>query len=58
MFPDRVAGTIEDLTLALADSAGLKLNMVHYNAHVDLPPQETDDSHDQHLTPSSRVEGG
>nr|WP_166363426.1 short chain dehydrogenase [Pseudomonas akapageensis] len=58
VFPDRVAGTIRDLTLTLADGARLKLNKVRYNAQVDLPTQGTDDRQVQHLTPTSRVEVG
>lgn len=37
VFPDRVAGSIEDLTLILADGARLKLNKVRFNAPVDPP---------------------
>ena len=40
VFPNRVVGTIEDLTLMLADGARLKLNQVRYNAQVDLSTQE------------------
>ncbi|QAY93332.1 SDR family oxidoreductase [Pseudomonas sp. ACM7] len=39
VFPNRVAGTIEDLTLTLADGARLKLNQVRYTAQVDPPTQ-------------------
>ncbi|VVO44857.1 SDR family oxidoreductase [Pseudomonas fluorescens] len=43
VFPDRVAGTIEDLTLTLIDGARLKLNKLRYNAQVDLPSSEVRD---------------
>ncbi|WP_439958756.1 SDR family oxidoreductase [Pseudomonas silesiensis] len=43
VFPDRVAGTIEDLTLTLIDGARLKLNKVRYNAPVDLSSSEARD---------------
>jgi NAD(P)-dependent dehydrogenase (short-subunit alcohol dehydrogenase family) len=39
VFPNRVAGTIEDLTLTMADGACLKLNQVRYNAQEDPPTQ-------------------
>lgn len=37
VFPDRLAGSIEDLTLTLADGARLKLNKVRFNAPLDSP---------------------
>lgn len=37
VFPDRLAGSIEDLTLILADGARLKLNKVRFNAPLDSP---------------------
>jgi hypothetical protein len=37
VFPDRLAGRIEDLTLVLADGARLKLNKVRFNAPLDSP---------------------
>ncbi|MHC8367244.1 short chain dehydrogenase [Pseudomonas sp. ZT5P21] len=40
VFPDRVAGIIDDLTLILVDGARLKLNKVRYSAPVDLPTSE------------------
>lgn len=40
VFPDRVAGTIEDLTLTLIDGARLKLNKMQYNDRVGLPSSE------------------
>lgn len=46
VFPDRVAGTIEDLTLILIDGARLKLNKVRYNAQVELPSSEVKDPPD------------
>ncbi|WP_131108271.1 SDR family oxidoreductase [Pseudomonas sp. Sample_10] len=39
VFPNRVVGTIEDLTLTLADGARLKLNQMRYTAQVDPPTQ-------------------
>jgi NAD(P)-dependent dehydrogenase (short-subunit alcohol dehydrogenase family) len=42
VFPNRVAGTIEDLTLTMADGACLKLNQVRYNAQEDPPTQGID----------------
>lgn len=35
VFPDRLAGTVEDLTLTLADGARLPLNEVPYRADAD-----------------------
>lgn len=46
VFPDRVAGTIEDLVLTLIDGARLKLNKVRYNAQVDLLAPEVRDHPD------------
>ncbi|WP_373870898.1 short chain dehydrogenase [Pseudomonas paraglycinae] len=37
VFPDRLAGTVEDLTLTLADGARLPLNEMPYRADVDSP---------------------
>ena len=40
VFPNRVAGTIHDLTLTLIDGARLKLNKVRYNAPADVLSSE------------------
>jgi hypothetical protein len=40
VFPDRVAGVIEDLTLTLADGARLQLNRIPYEAMSTLRAQE------------------
>jgi NAD(P)-dependent dehydrogenase (short-subunit alcohol dehydrogenase family) len=37
VFPDRVAGTIENLTLVLADGARLKLHLIPVHVPEDLP---------------------
>ncbi|MCW8277394.1 short chain dehydrogenase [Pseudomonas sp. PCH199] len=41
VFPERVAGTIEDLTLILADGARLTLSEDPFRAQADLPIQLT-----------------
>ncbi|RON24205.1 short chain dehydrogenase [Pseudomonas brassicacearum] len=43
VYPGRVAGTIEDLTLILGDGARLKLNEMAYDAPRYLPTEMTDD---------------
>lgn len=43
VYPGRVAGTIEDLTLVLGDGARLKLNEMAYDTHEYLPTEMTDD---------------
>jgi hypothetical protein len=43
VYPGRVVGTIEDLTLTLGDGARLALNTVPYEAQQYLPTQMTDD---------------
>ncbi|MEE1864934.1 short chain dehydrogenase [Pseudomonas auratipiscis] len=35
VYPDRIAGTIEDLNLTLADGTQLKLEQVHQEARLD-----------------------
>ena len=42
VFPDRVVGTIENLTLTLADGARLTLNEVQYHAKEELMAPEVD----------------
>jgi NAD(P)-dependent dehydrogenase (short-subunit alcohol dehydrogenase family) len=46
VFPDRVAGTIENLTLTLADGARLKLNRVDYDDQIDTPMERTNATSD------------
>lgn len=41
VFPDRLAGTIEDLTLTMADGERLKLEEVPFRAHLDSPVQKS-----------------
>lgn len=43
VYPGRVAGTIEDLTLILGDGARLKLSEMAYDAPRYLPTEMTDD---------------
>ena len=43
VYPGRVAGTIENLTLILGDGARLKLNEMAYDAREYLPTEMTDD---------------
>ncbi len=43
MYPDRVVGTIDDLTLTLGDGARLALYTVPYDAQQYLPTEMTDD---------------
>jgi len=43
VYPGRVAGTIENLTLVLADGTRLKLNEMAYDAPRYLPTEMTDD---------------
>jgi len=43
VYPGRVVGTIENLTLTLSDGARLALNNVPYDAQQYLPTQMTDD---------------
>lgn len=68
VFPNRLAGTIEDLTLILADGARLPLNEMPYRANGDatdnlisLDPLPSGNSptpaSDQHRTVSSRRSG-
>jgi hypothetical protein len=46
VFPNRVAGTIENLMLTLADGARLSLNAVRYNARDESAPPEVNKSPD------------
>jgi hypothetical protein len=46
VFPNRVAGTIENLTLTWADGARLSLNAVRYNARDESTPPEVNKSPD------------
>jgi hypothetical protein len=68
VFPNRLAGTIEDLTLILADGARLPLNEMPYKANGDatdnlisLDPLSSGNSptpaSDQHRIVSSRRSG-
>jgi hypothetical protein len=68
VFPNRLAGTIEDLTLILADGARLSLNEIPYKANGDatdnlisLDPLSSGNSpapaSDQHRIVSSRRSG-
>ncbi|VVO59609.1 hypothetical protein PS850_00739 [Pseudomonas fluorescens] len=47
VYPERVAGTIEDLTLTLADGARLKVNRVPYSVQGNPLTQKTEDATDQ-----------
>ncbi len=53
VFANRVAGTIENLTLILADGARLNLNEVRYNAREEPTPPEVDKSPDVLVHPVS-----
>jgi len=58
VYPVRVAGTIEDLTLILGDGARLKLNEMAYDAPRYLPTEMTDDillNGVSHLYPQASV---
>ena len=46
VYPDRVAGTIENLTLTLADGARLKVNRVPYRVQGNPLTQKTEDATD------------
>lgn len=53
VFANRVAGTIENMTLTLTDGARLNLNEVRYNARDESPPPEVNKSPDvlfQHMS--------
>ncbi|WP_033050973.1 SDR family oxidoreductase, partial [Pseudomonas sp. Ant30-3] len=51
VFPDRFAGTIEDLTLTMVDGERLKLEELPYRAYLDSSAQKSDVTH----RPPSRV---
>lgn len=46
VYPDRVAGTIENLTLTLADGARLKVNRVPYRVQGNPLTQKTEEAID------------
>ncbi|MDQ0123500.1 hypothetical protein J2W17_002447 [Pseudomonas lini] len=47
VYPDRVAGTIEDLTLTLADGARLKVNRVPYSVQGNPLTQKAEAADDE-----------
>jgi hypothetical protein len=54
VYPERVAGTIEDLTLTLADGARLKVNRVPYSVQGNPLRQPAEDAGDDSASHPSR----
>jgi len=55
VYPDRVAGTIEDLTLTLADGARLKVNRLPYSVQGSPLTQKTQKATDDSRPQPSRA---
>jgi NAD(P)-dependent dehydrogenase (short-subunit alcohol dehydrogenase family) len=58
IYPDRMAGTIEDLTLTLGDGSRLNLNKEDFNAQTELPIQANAVIRDQARTPAPKALNG